>query len=135
MAARAPAGSTSSALSGASFLIASCLVTSFLIADQLQHQYSRNYVHGVVGALARNPDVSVLSTTTPANVALTADLAFVLRAVGEEHPLDQPGTDVRMFDSLANLRPIMVINPRLQATGPSRTAGGRWPGRGSGSGR
>lgn len=115
--------SMSSALSGASFLIASCLVTSFLLADEQQHGYSRNYVHGVVGALARNPDVSVLSTTTPANVALTADLAFVLRAVGEEHPLDQPGTDVRMFDSLANLRPITVINPRLQATGPVEDCG------------
>ena len=28
-----------------------------------------------------------------------------------------------MFDSLANLRPITVINPRLQATGPVEDCG------------
>jgi hypothetical protein len=124
------AGSTSAALSGVAFLISSCLLTSFLITDQLQHEYSRNYVHGVVGALERNPDVSVLSTTTPANVALLADLSFLLRAVGQEQHFDQPGTDVRMFDALATLRPITVTDPRLQASGPVEDCGwqvgGQW---------
>jgi hypothetical protein len=117
------AASTSSALSAASFLIASCLVTSFLIADNLQHEYSRNYVNGVVRVLAENPGVSVLSTPTPMNVALTADLDFLLRAVGEEQPLDQPGTDVRMFDGLANLRKITAVNPVLEASGPVEGCG------------
>ena len=117
------AGSTSSALSVVAFLISSCLLSSFLIAGQLQHEYSRNYVNGVVGALAKNPDASVLSTTTPANVALMADLSFLLRAVGHEHEFDQPGTDVRMFDSLATLRPVMVVNTRLEATGPVQDCG------------
>ncbi|MET0763594.1 MAG: hypothetical protein ABWY29_01925 [Blastococcus sp.] len=117
------ARSTSAALAAVAFLISSCLLSSFLLADEQQHGYSRNYVHGVVGALAQNPDVSLLSTPTPMNVSLTADLSILLRAVGEEQPFDQPGTDVRMFDSLANLRPITVINPRLQASGPVEDCG------------
>jgi hypothetical protein len=124
------ATSTSSAMSAASFLVASCLVTSFLLADNLQHEYSRNYVQGVVRVMAENPGVSVLSTPTPMNVALTADLDYVLRAVGEEQPLDQPGTDVRMFDGLANLRKITAVDPVLEATGPVEgcgwQVGGAW---------
>jgi hypothetical protein len=119
------AGSMSSALTGVAFLTSSCLLSNILLAPQLHHDYSRNYVNGVVRALDSNPDVAVLSTAVPANVSVVADLDEMLRAVGRERALDQPGTDVRMFDGLANLRRITVINRTLEASGPVKDCG--WP--------
>ncbi|MGY2067499.1 hypothetical protein [Blastococcus sp. SYSU DS0619] len=99
-------------------LTASCLLSTALLAGQLQHEFSRNYVHGVVSALEQNPDVAVLSTPVPVQTTVSTDMAGMLRAVGVERALDQPGTDVRMFDGIAALRPVAVIEPSLQAAGP-----------------
>jgi hypothetical protein len=116
-------GATSRALAATAFLISSCLLSSFLLADELQHEYARNYVHGVVRALDQNPDVAILASPLPAGVSVTTDLAHVLRAMGRERELDRPGTDTRMFDGLANLRPITVIARTLEAAGPTEDCG------------
>jgi hypothetical protein len=118
-----PAGTLNSALTGTAFLMASCLLSTFLLADEQQHRYSRNYVHGVVRALEENPGASVVSTPLPPNITVATDLDGVLRAVGREQQLDRPGTDVRMFDGRANLRPITVINQTLTARGPVKDCG------------
>jgi hypothetical protein len=47
----------------------------------------------------------------------------LLRAVGVEQEFDQPGTDVRMVDGLANLRPITVIGRTLERAGPIQDCG------------
>src|SRR4029453_7551911 len=70
-----------------------------------------------------NPQASLLSGPVPGKVSVSTDLEGLLRAVGKEHQFDQPGTDVRIVDSLANLRPITVIRPRLQASGPMQDCG------------
>jgi hypothetical protein len=121
----ATAGSRTSAVPAITVLTCSCLLSSFLLAEQLQHRFTRDYVHGVVQALDDNPAVSVLSTPVPPNVSLSVDLQRMLTAVGRERQLDQPGTDVRMFDGLATLRPIMVIDRNLERTGPLEDCGWR----------
>ena len=117
------AGSMSPALASTAFLISSCLLTSFLVADGLQHRDSRNYVYGVVQAMDDRPDVSVINGPLPTGLNALTDLAGMLRAVGQERHFDEPGTDVRMFDGLANLRPITVIEPRLEKSGPDVDCG------------
>jgi hypothetical protein len=119
------AGSGSYVVPGIAVLICSCLLSSFLLAEQLQHRYSRDYALTVVQALDANPGVSVLSTPLPTNVSISTDLPGLLRAVGREHELDQPGTDVRMVDGLANLRPVTVIDHSLEEVGPIRDCGWR----------
>ena len=118
-----PSGAVSPALAAVAFLISSGLLTSFLLADDLQHTYSRNYVQGLVRALDENPDATVLDTAPPESITVATDLAGLLRAMGREQEFDQPGTDVRMVDGLANLRPITVIGPVLDARGPSEDCG------------
>ncbi|WP_346618798.1 hypothetical protein [Blastococcus montanus] len=122
---RRAAGSTSVTVGSTAVLVASCLLTTLLLADGLQHEHSRNYVHGVVRQLDANPGVSVISTALPATVSISTDLEGLLRAVGREREFDQPGTDVRMFDALANLRSITVIQPTLAASGPVQDCGWR----------
>lgn len=99
-------------------LVASCLLTTFLIDGVLQHDYARNYVRGVVQALEDNPDASVISTPVPATVSVSTDHEGLLRAVGEDREFDQPSTDLRMLDEAAQLRPVTVIEPSLRAAGP-----------------
>lgn len=99
-------------------LVASCLLTTFLVDGVLQHDYARNYVRGVVQALEDNPDASVLSTPVPATVSVSTDHEGLLRAVGEDREFDQPGTDLRMLDEAAQLRRITVIEPSLRTAGP-----------------
>jgi hypothetical protein len=125
------------------FLMASSLLTSFLLAGGLQHRDTRNFAFGVVKAMDSNPGVSVINGPVPANLNGFTDLDRMLQALGEERTFDQPGIDVRMFDGLADLRPIMVVDPRLQKSGPDPDCGwtveGEWqrlgalpdPGRGS----
>lgn len=125
-----PAGARISAVPAIAVLTCSCLLSSFLLAEQLQHRYAREYVHTLVQQLDAHPGVAVLSTPLPTNVSISTDLAGLLRALGREHQLDQPGTDVRMLDGLANLREITVIDQSLAATGPVPDCGwqveGRW---------
>jgi hypothetical protein len=107
-----------SAVPGIAVLTCSCLLSSFLLAEHLQHRFSRDYVHTLVQELDANPGVAVLDTPLPTNVSVSTDLAGLLRALGREHQLDQPGTDVRMLDGLAHLREITVIEHSLEASGP-----------------
>ena len=118
-------GSRGSAVPAVAVLTCSCLLSSFLLAEQLQHRFSRDYVHTLVRQLNTKPGVSVLSTPLPTNVSVSTDLGGLLLAVGRPHELDQPGTDVRMLDGLANLRPITVIDHSLEATGPLADCGWR----------
>jgi hypothetical protein len=113
-----PARTRISAVPGIAVLTCSCLLSSVLLAEQLQHRFVRDYVHAVVQELDANSGVAVLSTPLPRNVSLSTDLGGLLRALGRQHQLDQPGTDVRMLDGLANLREITVINSSLAAAGP-----------------
>jgi hypothetical protein len=117
--------SVSSAVAGIAVLVCSCLLTSFLLAEGLQHRQSRDYVHELVGALDRNPDMPVVVTPLPTNVSISTDLDGLLRAVGRERPLDQAGTDGRMVDALGNLRSITVIDRSLEASGPVEDCGWR----------
>lgn len=123
------AGVRISAVPAIAALTCSCLLSSFLLAEQLQHRYSRNFVHALVRELDANPGAAVLNTPLPTNVSASTDLAGLLRAMGREHQLDQPGTDVRMVDGLANLRRIIVIDPSHEGTGPVPDCGWRVEGR------
>ncbi|MGY1730942.1 hypothetical protein ACI798_05425 [Geodermatophilus sp. SYSU D01045] len=118
----APAGSP---LAAVAVLVSSCLLSTSLLADGLQHRYSRDWVLGVVRALEEEPGVSVVPTPLPTNVSVSTDLEGLLRAVGHEQELGRPGTDVRVVDGLARLRPVTVVAPTLQATGPVPDCGWR----------
>jgi hypothetical protein len=99
-------------------LSSSCLLTTFLLAPVLQHDYSRNYVLGMVRALAEQPGAAVVGTAAPTQVSVSADNAAILRAVGEEYEFDQPGQQMFIFDPLAQLQPIELTRPTLQESGP-----------------
>jgi hypothetical protein len=122
--------SADSPLGAIAVLVASCLLTSFLVDQVLQHDYSRNYVHGLVEGLEQNPNASVISTPVPQDVSVSTDHEGLLRAVGEEQEFDQPSTDMRMVDGLGTLRPVTVTDPTLERSGPVEDCGwpvaGRW---------
>ena len=47
----------------------------------------------------------------------------LLTAVGQARAFDQPSTDMRILDGLADLRPVTVVGPTLSATGPVADCG------------
>ncbi|SOC50840.1 hypothetical protein SAMN05660748_3599 [Blastococcus aggregatus] len=107
-------------------LIAGSGVSSALVAGELQHPESKAYVQAAVRVIDENPDVSVVSGSAPGEVLLARypDVGRLLDAVGQDRRFDEPGTDMRMLDGLAFLRPIALLEPTLRAFGP--VAGCGW---------
>ncbi len=101
-------------------LVAGCLLSSSLLAPELQHRETREYVAGVLRAVEADPDASVVNSRLPGSVVMasSADVAVLLRAVGSPRRLDEPGTDLRMFDGEGDLRPITLLEPQVQPPGP-----------------
>ncbi|MGY1741071.1 MULTISPECIES: hypothetical protein [unclassified Blastococcus] len=119
-----PAGAAALAVG---VLAAGCLLSTSFVAGELQHRQSRAYVDAVVRAMDEHPDVSVVSTALPGQVVMARypDVAGLLRAVGEDRPFDRPGTDLRVFDERGELRPVVLLEPALERSGP--VAGCGWP--------
>jgi len=115
--------SADSPLSAIAVLVASCLLTTFLVDQVLQDDYRSNYVRTLADGLDRNPDASVRSTPVPTSVSVSTDHEGLLRAVGREVAFDQPSTDMRMIDPLADLRPVTVVDPTLRVVGPVEGCG------------
>lgn len=112
-----------SPLGAVAVLVSSCLLTSFLVDGVLEHDYSRNYVRTLVANLEADPDVSVVATPVPETISVSTDHEGLLTAVGQARAFDQPSTDMRILDGLADLRPVTVVGPTLSATGPVADCG------------
>ncbi len=121
-----PASAVASAAAVSALLVASCLLTTSLVVGELQHRSTRDYVTDVLQTMDANPDVSVVSSQPPKYLTLFAafDLDDTLRALGQERTFDRPGTDMGMFDPEGVLRPIMLLEPIMRASGP--VAGCGW---------
>lgn len=104
----------------AALLVVSGLVTTAALAPGLQHRSTKRFVEDVLQAMAGEPGASVISARPPGFVSVAPEplLGALLASVGYERPFDRPGTDLRMFDAKATLRPVTLLEPRLQATGP-----------------
>jgi hypothetical protein len=114
----------SSASTATALLVASGLLTTFLLAPVLQRTYAHNYVDGLIKGFEDNPGVSVVNTDTPLPIA-TVDQRSLLESMGFDAPFDQPGVGMRMFDSLAQLRETDLLDTTLQRVGPAADCG--WP--------
>jgi hypothetical protein len=114
----------SASISASALLLASCLLTTFLLAPVVQRTYSRDFVRGLVETFESRPGVSVVNTDSPPAIA-AIDQRGLLSAVGFDAPFDQPGTDMSMFDSLARLRPVELRDTTLSQAGPRPDCG--WP--------
>ncbi|MBN1092303.1 hypothetical protein JKP75_06815 [Blastococcus sp. TML/M2B] len=81
----------------------------------------------VLETMDARPEVSVVSTLPPVHVTIfeSFDLDATLRTVGEPRPFDRPATEMGMFDQDAVLRPITLLEPILEASGPVPGCG--WP--------
>ena len=113
-----------SASTATALLVASGLLTTFLLAPVLQRTYAHNYVDGLIRGFEDNPGVSVVDTDTPLVIA-TLDQKSLLESMGFDAPFDQPGVSMRMFDSLAQLRETDLLDTTLDRVGPSPDCG--WP--------
>lgn len=110
-------------------LIASCLLTTSLVVGELQHERTRNYVDNVLQTMAEDPNLSVVSNTPPGEVTLFVafDLEDTLGALGQDLPFDRPGTAMGMFDGEGVLRPVTLLEPIMQASGPDPGCGWALP--------
>ena len=112
-----------------SALLASCLLTNFLVLGELQHRPSQNYLAGVMRTMAADPGGSVVSSQPPIYVALNNafDLEDTLHGLGQEYVFDRPGTDMGIFDRDGILRSVVLLEPIMQATGPVDDCGWALP--------
>jgi len=120
-----PAGVVAPA-AAVSALLASCLLTNLLVIGELQHRPSQDYLAGVMETMAADPARSVVSSQPPIYVALNNafDLEDTLHGLGREYVFDRPGTDMGIFDRDGILRPVALLEPIMQASGP--VAGCGW---------
>ncbi|WP_029431909.1 hypothetical protein [Blastococcus sp. URHD0036] len=112
--------STRAAVVGIALIVSSCLFSTAVLAEDLQHRDSRDYVDGLMQAMDDEPAASVISTWIPANINLFPQpdgLQSLLAVLGEDRPFDRPGTDLRVYDVTTGLRPIVLLQPMLQAAG------------------
>ncbi len=124
-----PARAVAPAAAVGALLVASCLVTTSLVVGELQHERTRQFVDGVLATMDADPGVSVISSQPPGHVTvfIDFDLDDTLRALGQARTFDQPGTDMRMFDADAVLRPITLLEPIMRASGPIEGCGWALP--------
>ncbi|TKJ20666.1 hypothetical protein [Blastococcus sp. CCUG 61487] len=120
------AGSLAAALAVSAPLVAGAVVSTALVAEEMQHRQSRDYVAAVLQAMADRPGASVVSSQPPWDVNIFGypGLREMMLALGRDVDFDLPGTEMHMFDGSGELRPITVIG-RLQASGPVPGCG--WP--------
>jgi hypothetical protein len=117
-----PAVLRATPVAAAAVLLSSSLLTTFLQAPVMQRSYSRNYVEGLVTNFEQNPGASIVDTEAPVTLG-QVDQQQMLAAVGFEAPFDQPGVDMLMFDSLAQLRPIELRDVYVEERGPEPDCG------------
>ena len=108
-------------------LSVSGLVSGAALAGELQHRDSQAYVEAVVRALDEHPGALVLSTRLPDDVVMATyfDVEALLRAVGQPRRFEEAGTEVLMFYGEGELRPVVILVPRFERSGPSASCG--WP--------
>lgn len=124
-----PVGAVASASAVSAVLVASSLLTAALVAGDLQHRRPQEYLAGVLRTLDAAPGGSVISSQPPVHVTLNDafDLDDTLRGLGREYVFDRPGTDMGMFDTEGVLRPITLLEPIMQASGPEPGCGWALP--------
>ncbi|MDT0201312.1 alpha-(1-_3)-arabinofuranosyltransferase family protein [Nocardioides sp. AE5] len=127
------------ALVTTSVLLTSLLVTTHLIAPEVQHRASRSYVSNLAGDLERYPHASLVALRIPVEVTVSTDLAGILRAVGRPGGVAQPSSDLRIVDEEGRIQPIVLLEhepllPRpigdcswAVSGSPSRIADLSWP--------
>jgi hypothetical protein len=127
-----PAGALVPAVAVSLMLVASSLVTTSLVVGELRHDRAQDYVAGVVRAMDADPDMSVISALPAIHVTIfdEFDLDETLRALGQERRFDRPATAMGMFDKDAVLRPITLLEPILEASGPQEGCGWALPAEG-----
>lgn len=105
-------------------LFASSMLTTVMLTPKVQHDYPREFVDGMVAQFELTPGLTVVDTDAPPGVTwLTQD--NLLRALGYVAPFDQSSTDMRMFDSLAQPREVILEDVILDERGPEPECG--WP--------
>ena len=114
----------SAATTATALLLSSCLLTTFLLAPVLQRSYAHNYVDGLIAEFERHPGTSIVNEAAPILVA-ALDQRSLLAGVGYDAPFDQSGTGMQMFDSLAQLREVSLVDTTVEETGPEPDCG--WP--------
>ncbi len=122
-------GATAAAAGVSALLVASSLLSTSLVVDELQHRRSQDYLAAVLDTMDADPGASILSSRPPINVTIfdDFDLDDTLRGLGQERSFDRPGTDMGMFDGEGILRPITLLEPILEASGPDEECGWALP--------